>query len=85
MSALLGWLFTHAELVLAANLAAGCYAAIAFLPEVMVMRELRSPLVRIALVLLAAVIGVPLLVCLFFGAVLERESAQYPPVPRGRG
>ncbi len=85
MATLLGWLFTHADLVLAANLAAGCYAAFAFVPELGEARWLRSVPLRLTAVVVCATFGILLLVCLVIGDALERRDHYYPPVPRGRG
>jgi hypothetical protein len=84
MSALLQWLLAHQLVVVAANLAAGCYALLAFLPELDLAKALRSTSIRLLVLVALAALGVPLLAALTIADVLHRRGLYYPPAGRGR-
>jgi hypothetical protein len=84
MPSLAHWLVTHVAWVLTANLAAGCYALLAFLPELDLAKALRSPWLRVGILVLLAAFGIPLLVTLAVAELLHRRGLYYPPARRGR-
>lgn len=84
MSALLAWIFLHAEWLLVGNLVAGAYALLAYLPALDLEAALRSPLVRLLVLVLLAVLGLPLLGALAIAERLHRRGLYYPPPSRRR-
>ena len=84
MNALLAWIFLHAAWLLVGNLVAGAYALLAYLPALDLEGALRSTPVRLLVVLVLAMLGVPLLVSLALAELLHRRALSSPPAGRRR-